>query len=61
MDKIKLQALQVTKEIVVKFVETGRISPSTFTDHFARIYLEVLRSLTEETLPKGQPATIKDE
>ena len=49
MDKIQDKALQVAKEIVVKFVETGRISPSNFTDHFSRIYLEVLRTITEHT------------
>ena len=31
MDKRENLALQVTKEIVVKFVETGRISPGNFT------------------------------
>ena len=48
MDKIKLQALQMTKEIVVKFVETGRITPSNFTDHFARIYHEVLTTISQD-------------
>ena len=46
MDKLKIQALQMTKEIVVKFVETGRITPSNFTDHFARIYHEVLHTIS---------------
>lgn len=49
VDKIQDKALQVAKEIVVKFVETGRISPSNFTEHFSRIYLEVLRTITEHT------------
>jgi len=48
VDKIKLQALQMTKEIVVKFVETGRITPSNFTDHFSRIYHEVLRTISRD-------------
>ena len=43
MDKRENLALQVTKEIVVKFVETGRISPGNFTEHFGPIYEEVLR------------------
>ncbi len=34
MDKIQKQALQVAKEIVVKFIEVGRISPSNFSEHF---------------------------
>lgn len=55
MDKIQDKALQVAKEIVVKFVETGRISPSNFTEHFSRIYLEVLRTITEHTPYPGPP------
>lgn len=45
MDKTTLQALQITKEIVVKFVETGRISPGNFAEHFGPIYREVLRTI----------------
>lgn len=45
MDKIEKQALQVTKEIVVKFVETGRISPSNFNEYFSAIYKEVLQTI----------------
>lgn len=56
MDKIQAQALQVAKEIVVKFVETGRISPSNFTDHFSRIYLEVLRTISDHTPYPGAPS-----
>jgi len=55
VDKIQDKALQVAKEIVVKFVETGRISPSNFTSHFSRIYLEVLRTITEHTPHPGKP------
>ncbi len=49
MDKVKQNALQVAKEIVVKFVETGRISPTNFSEHFGPIYYEVLRTITAET------------
>lgn len=48
MDKLKQQALQVAKEIVVKFVETGRISPGNFSEHFSPIYHEVLRTISNE-------------
>lgn len=58
VDKIQDKALQVAKEIVVKFVETGRISPSNFTEHFSRIYLEVLRTITDHT---PYPGGNKDE
>jgi len=30
--------LKTTKEIVVKFIETGRISPSGFSESFKSIY-----------------------
>ena len=32
------QILRATKEIVVKFIEGGRISPASFTDAFKNIY-----------------------
>ncbi len=50
MDKTTLQALQITKEIVVKFVETGRISPGNFAEHFGPIYREVLRTIEAEKI-----------
>lgn len=48
MDKDKKQALQVAKEITVKFIEIGRISPGNFPEFFSSIYNEVLRTITEE-------------
>ncbi len=54
MDKSRQQALQVAKEIVVKFVETGRISPTNFSEHFAPIYNEVLRTILDS--PTGADA-----
>jgi hypothetical protein len=56
MDKLEQMALQTTKEIVVKFVETGRISPSNFTEHFAPIYREVLRTIREGEPGAPRPA-----
>jgi len=47
MDKTEQQALQVTKEIMVKFIEVGRISPTNFSEHFATIYGEVLRTVVD--------------
>ncbi|NCC24313.1 MAG: hypothetical protein EOM25_03790 [Deltaproteobacteria bacterium] len=49
MDQDRKLALQVAKEIVVKFVETGRISPANFQEHFGPIYREVLRTLEDQT------------
>lgn len=53
MDKLQQQALQVAKEIVVKFIEVGRISPSNFSEYFEPIYDDVFRTVT-----KSGPAVI---
>jgi hypothetical protein len=38
MANIDEQILRTTKEIVVKFIESGRISPSSFHETFKDIY-----------------------
>jgi len=38
MATIDEQILRTTKEIVVKFIESGRISPSSFHETFKDIY-----------------------
>lgn len=45
MDTLEKQTLQVAKEIVVKFIEVGRISPANFGEHFADIYGEIRRTI----------------
>ncbi len=51
MNKTRQMALQVAKEIVVKFIEIGRISPNNFDQFFSSIYFEVLRTISEEEQP----------
>jgi len=41
MASIDEQILKVTKEIVVKFIEMGRLSPSGFHEVFKEIYATV--------------------
>ena len=41
MANIDEQILRATKEIVVKFIENGRISPSGFHETFKNIYRTV--------------------
>lgn len=53
MDQDQKQALQVAKEIVVKFIETNRISPNTFPELFEDIYRSVLRTIRTEHEPDG--------
>lgn len=48
MDKLRAQALQVTKEIMVKFIEIGRISPANFHEFFGKIYDEVLATICRD-------------
>ena len=46
MEKDAKEALQVTKEIMVKFIETSRVSPSNFADIFPTVYQVVLETIT---------------
>ena len=50
MASIDEQILRAAKEIAVKFIEMGRLSPNAFPDTFREIYQAV-----EETV-KGLPA-----
>lgn len=51
------EALQVTKEIVVKFIETGRVSPQNITEIFPAVYGVIRTTLTED----GAAAEAEDE
>ena len=55
MDTIQKMAVQTTKEIVVKFIEIGRISPNNFEQFFSPIYQEVLRTMRGDQ--PGEPRT----
>ena len=48
MGSLDEQILRATKEIVVKFIETGRISPTGFHDIFQSVYKTV------ETAARGR-------
>ncbi len=48
MSSVDEQILRATKEIVVKFIETGRISPTGFHETFHSIYRTV------ETAARGK-------
>jgi hypothetical protein len=48
--------LKTTKEIVVKFIETGRISPSGFSESFMSIYRTI-----DETVKGSTDKTRKEE
>jgi len=51
MKAINEQILRVSKEITVKFIETGRVSPAGFPELFKTIYFAV-----EETVKGTEKA-----
>lgn len=42
--------LKITKEIVVKFIEMGRISPTSFPDSFQTIYSAIKNTVERSNL-----------
>ena len=48
MASMEEQILRASKEIVVKFIETGRVSPAAFSNTFRNIYKTI-----EETVGKS--------
>jgi len=42
--------LKITKEIVVKFIEMGRISPTSFSDSFKEIYTSIKSTVEQSDL-----------
>jgi hypothetical protein len=56
MSSMDEHILKTTKEIVVKFIETGRISPSGFSESFKSIYHTI-----DETVKESTDKTRKEE
>lgn len=54
MKSIDEQILRASKEIVVKFIETGRVSPTGFPETFKIIYNTVRETVS--SAPKNNPA-----
>ncbi|MFP4474906.1 MAG: hypothetical protein ACLFOY_05060 [Desulfatibacillaceae bacterium] len=46
--------LQTSKEIVVKFIEVGRVSPTSFGETFKEIYKGVKEAVEENPLPHDE-------
>ncbi len=49
MKSIDEQILRVTKEIVVKFIEMGRLSPTNIHESFRDIHHTVNKTVKEQT------------
>lgn len=54
MASIDEQILKAAKEIVVKFIETGRLSPSGFDETFKNVYRTV-----EKTVKGRKPQVLE--
>ncbi len=61
MDRVHKETLQVTKEIVVKFIETGRVSPSNFGEIFPAVYAVVRQTLVDSLLPALSGVVVLDD
>jgi hypothetical protein len=55
MASIDEQILRTAKEIVVKFIEAGRVSPAGFPETFQTIYHTI-----DQTVRKSPPADAAD-
>ncbi len=53
------QILKAAKEIVVKFIETGRLSPSAFPEAFQSIYQTVADTVKASPPAQGPPEESK--
>lgn len=60
-EKLQKMAVQVTKEIIVKFIEIGRISPTNFQQFFAPIYNEVYKTISSPPLKNSKLDENEDE
>lgn len=45
MDKDQKEAMQVCKEVIVKFIECGRVTPANFSEIFPAVYGVILNSI----------------
>jgi predicted transcriptional regulator len=55
MTSIDEQILKATKEIVVKFIETGRLSPSGFGETFKSVYRTVEKTVKVKKTQAVEP------
>ena len=44
--------LRYAKEIIVKFIELGRVSPGSFGEHFRSIFWSIKNTIVEARLPE---------
>ena len=61
MDKVHKETLQVTKEIIVKFIETGRVSPANFGEIFPAVYTVVRQTVVDSLLTPSSGGTLPED
>ncbi|MDY0131503.1 MAG: hypothetical protein RBR53_02435 [Desulforegulaceae bacterium] len=54
MTKINEQILRAAKEVIVKYIEVGRVSPAAFHENFEKVYRGIFNTVhnikPEETI-----------
>ncbi len=45
MDEVSQRVLKAAKEVMVKFIETGRVSPASYDETFRKVYESMLLSV----------------
>jgi len=48
-DKLEEQILRAAKEIIVKYIEVGRISPAAFPENFQKVYQGIYDTVMKKT------------
>jgi hypothetical protein len=56
MSAIDEQILRATKEILVKFIEVGRVYPATFNDTFMTVHRTITKAVKDPDSMPEQPA-----
>ncbi len=53
--------LRLAKEIVVKFIELGRVSPSNFDENFRRVFWTLKNTVVDARIPELPSPVLDDE
>jgi hypothetical protein len=61
MEKLEKETLQITKEIMVKFIETQRVSPGNFGEVFPAVCRTVTDTILQERRRLGQEPAARPE
>ncbi|NVL91083.1 MAG: hypothetical protein HWN69_08880 [Desulfobacterales bacterium] len=57
MKSLDEQVLKVTKEIVAKFIEVGRVSPASFEETFKTVYRSVKEAILDHSIEEEELTT----